>query len=176
MLPLKTQISLGTHPVWSGSSLSAWRKLESIVTHWAHSEDSDQTGQMPRRRLWSDWVDAQADLSLRWAHMPFFWFCHVAAQSVCHSVYILLDALLYGKTTLLIFWDNNSNFSGVQFFFGLLQNLTYKEASTDGPLKINKNTMQYTKHPQPQSTLMQLTAVNNVRVCFSSTWSSIVIK
>ena len=23
---------------------------------------------------------AQADLSLRWAHMPFCWFCHVAAQ------------------------------------------------------------------------------------------------
>ena len=23
---------------------------------------------------------AQADLSLRWAHMPFCWFCHVAAH------------------------------------------------------------------------------------------------
>ena len=30
------------------SSLSAWRKLGSLVTHWAHSEDSDQTGRMPR--------------------------------------------------------------------------------------------------------------------------------
>ena len=30
------------------SSLSAWRKLESLATHWAHSEDSDQTGRMPR--------------------------------------------------------------------------------------------------------------------------------
>ena len=28
----------------------------------------------------SDWVDAQADLSLRWMHMPFCWFCHEAAQ------------------------------------------------------------------------------------------------
>ena len=25
-------------------------------------------------------ADAQADLSLRWAHIPFCWFCHVAAQ------------------------------------------------------------------------------------------------
>ena len=25
-------------------------------------------------------VDAQADLSLRWVHMPFYWFCHEAAQ------------------------------------------------------------------------------------------------
>ena len=33
-----------------------------------------------QRRLWSDWADVQADLSLRWAHMPFCWFCHEAAQ------------------------------------------------------------------------------------------------
>ena len=32
------------------------------------SEDSDQT------------ADAQADLSLRWAHISFCWFCHEAAQ------------------------------------------------------------------------------------------------
>ena len=29
---------------------------------------------------WSDWVDSQADLSLRWAHKPFCWFCHEKAQ------------------------------------------------------------------------------------------------
>ena len=29
---------------------------------------------------WSDWADAQIDLSLRWADMPYCWFCHVAAQ------------------------------------------------------------------------------------------------
>ena len=31
-------------PVWSEFSLAAWRKLGSLATHWAHSEDSDQTG------------------------------------------------------------------------------------------------------------------------------------
>ena len=46
--PAKTQISLGIRSVWSESSLSAWRKLGSFATHWAHSEDSDQTGRMPR--------------------------------------------------------------------------------------------------------------------------------
>ena len=51
----KTLISLGIRPVWSEFSLSAWRKLGSLATHWLHSEDSDQTGH-------------QADLSLRWAH------------------------------------------------------------------------------------------------------------
>ena len=25
-------------------------------------------------------ADAQADLSLRWTHMPFCWFCHEVAQ------------------------------------------------------------------------------------------------
>ena len=32
----------------SESLLSAWRKLGSLATYWAHSEDSDQTGRMPR--------------------------------------------------------------------------------------------------------------------------------
>ena len=44
----KTQNSLGISPVWSESSLSAWRKLGSLATHWAHSEDCDQTGRVPR--------------------------------------------------------------------------------------------------------------------------------
>ena len=46
--PAKTQISLGIRPAWSESSLSAWRKLGSLAIHWVHSEDSDQTGRMPR--------------------------------------------------------------------------------------------------------------------------------
>ena len=38
----------GHPPVWSESSLSAWRKVGSLATHWTHSEGSDQTGRMPR--------------------------------------------------------------------------------------------------------------------------------
>ena len=34
-----------------------------------------------QRRLWSDWADTQADLSLHWAHMPVCWFCHEAAHT-----------------------------------------------------------------------------------------------
>ena len=44
----KTQISLGICPVWSESSLSAWRSTGLLAIHWAHSEGSDQTGPMPR--------------------------------------------------------------------------------------------------------------------------------
>ena len=49
--PAKTQISLGIRPVWSKSSLSTWRKFGSFATLWAQSEDTDQTGQMPRLSL-----------------------------------------------------------------------------------------------------------------------------
>ena len=66
------------------------------------SEDSDQPGHPPslirvftvrlkkvwvlgypvsaQRRLWSDWADAQADLSLCWVHRWFCWFCHEVAH------------------------------------------------------------------------------------------------
>ena len=66
----------------------------------APNDDSDQPGNPPSlirvfavcsmgslgpklfscwyRRLWSDWADAQADLSLLWAHIPFRWFSHEA--------------------------------------------------------------------------------------------------
>ena len=70
--PAKTQISLGIRSAWSESSLSAWRKLGSLATNWLSVQ----------RRLWSDWADAQADLSFRWAHMPFCWFCQEAAHNV----------------------------------------------------------------------------------------------
>ena len=49
--PSKTQISMGIRPVWSESLLSAGRNLGPLATHWAHSEDSDQTGWM-HRLIW----------------------------------------------------------------------------------------------------------------------------
>ena len=50
--PGQTQISLGIRPVWSESSITAWKKLGSLAAYWAHSQDSDQPGhqtwRMPR--------------------------------------------------------------------------------------------------------------------------------
>ena len=66
--PAKTQINLGICPVWSKSSLSAWRKLGSLTTHWAHSEDSDQTGGCP------GWSESSLGTN------SFCWFCHVVAH------------------------------------------------------------------------------------------------
>ena len=48
MRPAKIQISLGIRPVWSESSLCAqWVTKQPRFLH-ADSEDSDQTGRMPR--------------------------------------------------------------------------------------------------------------------------------
>ena len=57
--------------VWSVSSLSAWRKLGSLATHYAHSEDSDQT-----------------DLSLCWTHSHFVGF--VMRRLISHYCYTSL--------------------------------------------------------------------------------------
>ena len=71
--PAKTQISLGIRPDWSESWLSAWRNLGSLATHWAQSEDSDQTGRMARLI----WVFAGRTLILL-----VIWLCHIVAQMV----------------------------------------------------------------------------------------------
>ena len=60
MRPGKTQISLGAQWVHVAKDPSFFH---------ADSEDSDQTG-----------FDAQVDLSLRWAHMPFCWFSYEGAH------------------------------------------------------------------------------------------------
>ena len=83
----------------------------------APSEDSDQPGHPSKlsscgqQRLLSDWADAQADLSLRWAHMPFCWFWHEAAQFTMYEI-------LYAKplTMLLheysLIWNPSSGPGG----------------------------------------------------------------
>ena len=60
----KTQISLGIHPVWSESSLSAWRNIGPLTTFWAHSED------------WSDWVEIWVFAG----RTSFCWFSRAVAQ------------------------------------------------------------------------------------------------
>ena len=66
--PAKTQISLGICPVSSESLLCAqWVAKDPSFFH-ADSEDSDQTGRMPRL------------ICLCWAHMPFCWFCRDGAH------------------------------------------------------------------------------------------------
>ena len=66
--PAKTQISLGIHPVWSESLLCA--QIVAKDPSFLHADSED----------WSDWADAQADLSLCWVHRLFCRFCQEAAH------------------------------------------------------------------------------------------------
>ena len=60
--PAKTQISLGVRPVWS--VFAVHMKKARVLSYPLRAQ----------RRLWSDWADAQADLSLRWPHTHFVGF------------------------------------------------------------------------------------------------------
>ena len=95
--PAKTQISLGIRPVWSKSSLSAWRKLWSLATHWAHSEDSDQTGRMPRLI----WVFAGRTVTLL--------VLSFRGSLLCFQLYlwnIILRCFLFSKRSTVHRWLN----------------------------------------------------------------------
>ena len=79
----------------------------SLCAHWVgkgpcflHADSED----------WSDWADAQADLSLRWAHMPFCWFWHEMAQKPFEENCRLLHS---GQSQQTINWWYFSSF----FFF-----------------------------------------------------------
>ena len=62
---------------WHPPSLPSLIRVFAVRSMGSWGPDVSSCGQ---RRLWSDWADAQADLSLRWAHMPFDWFCHEVVQ------------------------------------------------------------------------------------------------
>ena len=92
------------------SSLSAWEKLGCLVTHWAH-----------KRSLWSDWVDDQADLSLRWAHS------HVVGFVMSRLNYLYEKCLqtVIGLSNLdVCIYDNTRDISTLEgFFFFTVENL-----------------------------------------------------
>ena len=56
-----------------------------------------------QRRLRSEWVDAQADLSLHWANMPFCWFCHEVAQFFLNILVFTLQSPTAAAITNPIF-------------------------------------------------------------------------
>ena len=65
------------HPLrsaWASAQYDQWVAQDPSFLH-ADSED------------WSDWADAQADLSLHCAHMPFCSICHEAAEIIMQEKY-----------------------------------------------------------------------------------------
>ena len=109
--PAKTQISLGIRPVWSESSLCAqWVAKGPSFLH-ADSEDSDQTGRMPRL-IWVFRVQAffmrTAKTLIRLGGCPGWsesslgvhslcWFCHEAAHRYLHFVIVSRSHLVVLK-------------------------------------------------------------------------------
>ena len=108
----KTQIRLGIRPVWSESSLCTWRKLGSLATNWEHSGD------------WSDWADAQADLSLRWAHSHFVGF--VMRRIIWVSLYILIEHFSGNIVVrpFIVCWSNMRHATWKPVFRGFQQGKT----------------------------------------------------
>ena len=89
--PAKTQISLGIRPVWSESLLSASRKLGPLAIQWA------------QRRLWSDWANAQADLSLRWMHSHIVGF--VTRRLIYNAIIHLWTWQRLIESSLVLVWQ-----------------------------------------------------------------------
>ena len=125
--PAKTQISLGIRPVWSESSLCAqWVAKDPSFLH-ADSEDSG----------WSDWADAQADLSLRWAYTHFVGFIMrrlICVQRSLRTAYAVVQSgqslrWTIGPRVLLGMHDNDSVFMqkfgrfGMNDFISILKHL-----------------------------------------------------
>ena len=90
----KIQISLGIRPVFAVSSIGSQGPKLSLCE---------------QQRLWSDWADAQADLSLCWAHRAFCWFCHEAAHV------LIVNACAYIIMYLMSRKFQSDIFSGIWF-------------------------------------------------------------
>ena len=137
----KYKLSLRYFPASIAKWPASWQNQQNDC---ASSEDSDQPGHLPslirvfavrmkkawvlnyplstQRRLWSDWADAQADLSLhwadaqvdlslRWAHSHFVGFvmrrfkccCFVVIVVFCSFIHYLLFFFHCGKIQLYDF-------------------------------------------------------------------------
>ena len=109
--PAKTQINLGFRPVWSVFDLqtmgSKGPKLSACV----------------QRRLWSVRMDAQADLSFRWAHMTVFCFCHSRRLIVFmfHYVFFLLVCCLIVWCSGLALWCEHLVHIAFRWFVNCMQ-------------------------------------------------------
>ena len=85
--PAKTQIILGIRPVWSESSLS---HEETLGPYYPLSA---------QWRLLSYLADAQADLSLRWAHTHFFGFVMWLKYFVTHCKLVVSTVMILSLRT-----------------------------------------------------------------------------
>ena len=96
--PVNTQISMGCPHE---------ENLGPYSYPMTHSED------------WSDWRDAQADMSLHWAHRSFCWFCHASAQMVSVNT--------CGEGGTISSFANRDKLCPIKLNYALLKHLTCQE-------------------------------------------------
>ena len=109
------------------SATPIWQNQQSDC---ASSKDSDHPGHPPslirvfaarmkkawvfsyplsaKRRLWSDWADAQADLSLRWAHTHFVGFVMSRIMSSRHQLPYAFTLTPIYKFSYLLQWSSRN--------------------------------------------------------------------
>ena len=107
MRPLIQHMS---RPVLSESSLSAWRNLGSLATHWANSENADQTGRMPRL-IWVIAGRKASLLVLTWGGSYF-----VLQMHVCSCIFSLTRT----KWAIHLFWCKFRQIKPTLIVFGML--------------------------------------------------------
>ena len=115
--------------------VATWQKQQNEC---AHSNDSDQPWHPPslirvfavrmkkalvlsyplsaQQRHWSDWADAQADLSLRWAHSHFVGF----VMSRLTFKLRILSWVLGASTLKIILWDHcTASLMALKIYFSI---------------------------------------------------------
>ena len=141
----------------------------------APSEDSDQPGHPPslavrmmkawvlsyplsaQRRLWSDWTDAQADLSLRWVHRSVCWFCDVTA----HIVIIIIIIYFHYTIGFLSVWGFAYCYSNTEIIRSAIQSTNFVYSIIQVYLFINKRRLCFWKFAFVQS-----------KMCYKCLWAS----
>ena len=147
------------------SSLSAWRNLRSLATHWAHSEDSDQTVRMPRLI----WVFAGRTLTLLvlscrgWNEKlsMFAWIMRMG------SYWVLKELLLKQTNTDLPIWLWHVCHNPAQY----RAELSYKidVLNTDGGSS-------YRNIFEPEHDKPVICAPNQTQIRLRSAWSDFVVR
>ena len=120
LISLRCLHEVGIRPVWSVFAVH-------MKNHWVLGYPYSA-----QRRLWSDWADAQADLSLRWAHSCFVGFVmrrlffelefysHFKASFHCHrnyKIYKLFITMKINNFNLKSFWNVICHWSTVTVSF-----------------------------------------------------------
>ena len=85
--------------IWAAS----WQNQQNDC---APSEDSDKDPSflhVDSEEFWSDWADAQADPSLRWAQLPLYWFCHDVAHMFDETIETNFREIMISCTLFVLY-------------------------------------------------------------------------